>query len=169
MSVLLQEGIGDTLRVSITPALQANSDDEDPRLQEAHICQHILQSNGLRNFFPTIRSCPGCGRTNRNIFRPMVHLVDDFVNRQAVDWRTRFPGSQDMVIAVMGCVVNGIKEARHASIGISLPGRSGDESIPMLFSDGESKGPLLAENPGELFTQHIQEYVELHYTPGNAI
>jgi len=168
MSVLLQEGIGDTLRVSITPASQADSDDEDPRLQEVRVCQHILQANGLRNFFPTIRSCPGCGRTNREFFRPMVHLVDDFVNRQAVDWRTLFPGSQDMVIAVMGCVVNGIKEARHANIGISLPGRSGDESVPMLFSDGESKGPLPAENPGELFTRHIQEYVELHYAPVNT-
>ena len=169
MSVLLQEGIGDTLRVSITPASQADSDDEDPRLQEVRVCQHILQANGLRNFFPTIRSCPGCGRTNREFFRPMVHLVDDFVNRQAVDWRTLFPGSQDMVIAVMGCVVNGIKEARHANIGISLPGRSGDESVPMLFSDGESKGPLPAENPGELFTRHIQEYVELHYAPVNTL
>ena len=169
MSVLLQEGIGDTLRVSITPALQASSDDEDPRLQEVRVCQHILQSNGLRNFFPTVRSCPGCGRTNRDIFRPMVHFVDDFVNRQAVDWRTRFPSSEDMVIAVMGCVVNGIKEARHANIGISLPGRSGDESVPILFSDGESKGPLPGENPGELFTAHIQEYVERHYTSGNSL
>jgi len=162
MSVLLQEGIGDTLRVSITPALQAGSNSEDPRLQEVRVCQHILQSNGIRNFFPTVRSCPGCGRTNGDIFRPMVHFIDDFVNRQAVDWRTRFPASKDMVIAVMGCVVNGIKEARHANIGVSLPGRSGDEPVPMLFSDGESKGPLAGENSGELFTRHIQEYIETH-------
>ena len=165
MSVLLQEGIGDTLRVSITPALQAGSDDEDPRLQEVRVCQHILQFNGLRNFFPTVRSCPGCGRTNRDNFRPIVHFIDNFVNRQAADWRTRFPGSEEMVIAIMGCVVNGIKEAQHANIGISLPGRSGNESVPILFSDGESKGPLHGENPGELFTQHIQEYVEAKYAP----
>lgn len=165
MSVLLQEGIGDTLRVSITPALQIGSSNDDPRLQEVRVCQQILQSNGLRNFFPTIRSCPGCGRTNRDVFRPMVHLVDDFVNRQAVEWRTRFPGSEDMVIAIMGCVVNGIREAQQASIGISLPGRGGDESVPMLFSSGESKGPLLGENPGKLFTQRIQEYVESRFSP----
>jgi len=164
MSVLLQEGIGDTLRVSITPALQAESEDGDPRLQEVRVCQQILQSNGLRNFFPTVRSCPGCGRTNRDIHRPMVHLVNEFVQQQAVDWRTRFPGCEDMAIAVMGCVVNGINEARHANIGISLPGRSGDEAVPMLFSDGESMGPLLGENPGETFTQHIQEYVEAKYS-----
>jgi len=165
MSVLLQEGIGDTLRVSITPALQVSSDDEDPRLQEVRVCQQILQSNGLRNFFPHVRSCPGCGRTNRDIHRSLVYLVNDFVNRQAVDWRTRFPGSENMVIAVMGCVVNGIREARQANIGISLPGRTGNESVPMLFCDGESKGPLHGENPGELFTQHIQEYVEAKYAP----
>ena len=168
MSVLLQEGIGDTLRVSITPALLACSDDEDPRLQEVRACQYILQSNGIRNFFPEVRSCPGCGRTNRDIFRLMVHFVDDFVKHQAVDWRTRFPGSEDMVIAVMGCVVNGIKEARHANIGISLPGRGGDESVPMLFSDGESWGPLLGESLRELFTQHIQEYIETHCAAGNS-
>ncbi len=168
MSVLLQEGIGDTLRVSITPALRTGLDDEDPRLQEVRVCQQILQSNGFRNFFPTVRSCPGCGRTNRDIHPPLVHLVNDFVNRQAVDWRTRFPGSENMVIAVMGCVVNGIKEARQANIGISLPGRTGNESVPMLFSDGESMGPLLGENPGGLFTQHIQEYVEAKYSAGNS-
>jgi len=162
-SVLLQEGIGDTLRVSITPAVQFSSDLEDPRLQEVRVCQHILQSNGLRNFFPTVRSCPGCGRTDREIFRPMVRFVNDFVDHQAVDWRTRFPGSEDMVIAVMGCVVNGIKEARHASIGISLPGRSGDEAVPTLFSDGESMGPLRGKNVGRLFTRRIQKYVEARY------
>jgi len=164
MSVLLQEGIGDTLRVSITPALQAESEGGDPRLQEVRVCQQILQSNGLRNFFPTVRSCPGCGRTNTGIHRPMVHLVNEFVQQQAADWRTRFPGCEDMVIAVMGCVVNGINEARHANIGISLPGRSGDEAVPMLFSDGESMGPLLGENPGETFTQHIRNYVAAKYS-----
>ena len=163
MSVLLQEGIGDTLRVSITPVSQTGSDNSDPRLQEVRVCQQILQSNGLRNFSPSVRSCPGCGRTNRDVFRSMVHLVNDFVNRQAADWRTCFPGSEDMVIAVMGCVVNGIREAQQANIGISLPGRGGDESVSMLFSDGESRGPLLGENPGKLFTQRIQEYIERRF------
>lgn len=160
MSILLQEGIGDTLRVSITPAQQSNSQDEDPRLQEVRVCQQILQANGLRNFFPTVRSCPGCGRTNQEIHRPMVHLVTEFVARHAVDWRREFPGSEDMVIAVMGCVVNGIKEAKQANIGISLPGRLGNEAVPMLFLDGESKGPLLGENPGQQFTKHIRDYIK---------
>jgi len=165
MSILLQEGIGDTLRVSITPAQQmANSQDDDPRLQEVRVCQQILQACGLRNFFPTVRSCPGCGRTNREIHRPMVHLVSDFVARHAVAWRRQFPGSENMVIAVMGCVVNGIKEAQQANIGISLPGRAGNESVPMLFSDGESRGSLLGENPGQTFTQRIQDYVEANYS-----
>jgi (E)-4-hydroxy-3-methylbut-2-enyl-diphosphate synthase len=163
MSLLLQEGIGDTLRVSITPALQASAQDEDPRLQEIRVCQQILQANGLRAFFPTVLSCPGCGRTNREIHRPMVHLVNEFVTRHAVEWRTQFPGSENMVIAVMGCVVNGIKEAKQSDIGLSLPGRLGNEAVPMLFLDGESKGPLLGENPGEHFTQHIQDYVESKY------
>jgi len=167
MSALLREGIGDTLRVSITPSLQTGSDDEDPRLQEVRVCQHILQSNGLRSFFPTVRSCPGCGRTNRDIHRPMVHIVNEFVQRNAGEWRRRFPGSENMLIAVMGCVVNGIKEAKHASIGISLPGRLGNEALPMLFSDGESRGSLPVENPGQAFTQHIQRYVESRYAPEN--
>jgi len=165
MSVLLQEGIGDTLRVSITPAVQASSDDDAPRLQEVRVCQHILQSNGLRNFFPTVLSCPGCGRTNRDIHRPMVHAVNEFVKREAVGWRNCFPGSENMVIAVMGCVVNGIREAQQASIGISLPGRTGNESVPMLFSDGEARGALMEENPVEVFTQRIQEYVESTFPP----
>jgi (E)-4-hydroxy-3-methylbut-2-enyl-diphosphate synthase len=164
MSVLLQEGIGDTLRVSITPAQKANSQDEDPRLQEVRVCQQILQTSGLRNFFPTVRSCPGCGRTTREVHRPMVHFVNDFVAHHAVAWRRQFPGSENMVIAVMGCVVNGIKEAQQANIGISLPGRTGNESVPMLFSDGKSRGPLLGENPGETFTQRIQDYVEANFS-----
>lgn len=169
MSILLQEGIGDTLRVSVTPSVERGTDTEDPRLQEVRVCQHILQSNGLRNFFPTVRSCPGCGRTNRESHRPMVHLINDFVSKHAVEWRQRFPGSENMVVAVMGCVVNGIKEAQHANIGISLPGRTSNESVPMLFSDGESRGPLLGENPGQAFTQHIQDYVEETYSPaGNS-
>ena len=93
LSILLQEGIGDTLRVSITPALQTESDHHDPRLQEVRVCQQILQANGLRNFIPTVRSCPGCGRTNREAHRPLVHLVNDFVARHAADWRRQFPGS----------------------------------------------------------------------------
>ena len=169
MSILLQEGIGDTLRVSVTPSVQLDTEDEDPRLQEVRVCQHILQSNGLRNFFPTVRSCPGCGRTNREIHRPMVHLVNDFVSHHAVEWRQQFPGSENMVIAVMGCVVNGIKEAKQANIGISLPGRLGNESVPMLFVEGKSRGSLLGRNPGATFTQHIREYVEETYSPaGNS-
>ena len=167
MSVLLHEGIGDTLRVSITPTLEAVSEDGDPRLQEVRVCQQILQASAVRSFFPTVRSCPGCGRTNADIFRPLVHRVNEFVNRQAASWRTRFPGSEDMVIAVMGCVVNGVKEARHADIGISLPGRSGDESVPMLFADGESRGPLLGEDPGGSFIHQIQEFVQMQYSPQN--
>jgi (E)-4-hydroxy-3-methylbut-2-enyl-diphosphate synthase len=162
MSVLLQEGIGDTLRVSLTPALEA--DGEDPRLQEVRVCQQILQSNGLRDFVPTVRSCPGCGRTNRDIHRPMVHLVHTFVARQAREWRTRFPGSESLVIAVMGCVVNGLREAKQADIGISLPGRGSHEDVPMLFSDGESRGGLNGEDSGQCFLKAIEDYIESRFS-----
>jgi len=166
-SVLLQEGIGDTLRVSITPVWPADSYSGDPRLQEVRVCQQILQSNGLRNFVPTVRSCPGCGRTNRDIHRSMVHLVNAFVHRHAEEWRVRFPGSENMIITVMGCVVNGIKEAQHANIGISLPGRGVNESVPMLFADGAAECALQGDDPGLLFTQHIQAYIERRYAPSN--
>lgn len=163
-SVLLQEGIGDTLRVSITPTRLLESEIDDPRLQEVRVSQHILQSNGLRNFIPTVRSCPGCGRTNRDLHRPMVHLVHDFVSQHAAEWREQFPGSENLVIAVMGCVVNGIKEAKHADIGISLPGRGVNEFVPMLFTDGETRGALRAGNPGYVFTRRIQEYIEKKFS-----
>jgi len=162
LSVLLQEGIGDTLRVSLTPSLRA--DGEDPRLQEVRVSQQILQSNGIRNFVPTVRSCPGCGRTNREIHRSMVHRVNEAVHQSAREWRTRFPGSENLVIAVMGCVVNGLNEAKQADIGISLPGRGGNESVPMLFSDGESRGTLTGEDPGKRFLEAIQEVVESRFS-----
>ncbi|MBU1050028.1 flavodoxin-dependent (E)-4-hydroxy-3-methylbut-2-enyl-diphosphate synthase [Candidatus Bipolaricaulota bacterium] len=163
MSILLQEGIGDTLRVSITPPAHINLDEEDPRIQEVRVCQQILQANGLRTFVPTVRSCPGCGRTQREIHRSMVIQVSEFVASRALDWRMRFPGSETMVIAVMGCVVNGIKEAKHANVGISLPGRAGESPLPLVFSDGESYGVLQGENPGEQFTQFLENYIKSHF------
>jgi (E)-4-hydroxy-3-methylbut-2-enyl-diphosphate synthase len=168
LSVLLQEGIGDTIRVSITPTTLPFRDREDPRVEEVRVCQHILQANGFRNFVPTVRSCPGCGRTNREAFRPMVQLVSNFVARRAAEWRAEFPGSENMVIAVMGCVVNGIQEAQHANIGISLPGRNGDDPVPMLFADGKSHGPLRGEDPGELFLRYVQSYVESAFSPAGS-
>jgi (E)-4-hydroxy-3-methylbut-2-enyl-diphosphate synthase len=168
MSVLLQEGIGDTVRVSITPNAQGEVAGEDPRLQEVRICQQILQSTGVRNFVPTVRSCPGCGRTNRDIHRPMVRLVSDFVARHAAEWRAKYPGSENMVIAVMGCVVNGIQEAKYADVGVSLPGRNGEDAVPMLFADGKSHGPLRGEDPGEQFLRYVQSYVESAFSPAGS-
>ncbi len=168
MSVLLQEGIGDTLRVSITPSPRADASDEDPRLHEVRVCQQILQTNGLRNFFPTVVGCPGCGRTQREVHRSMVHRVQQFIAKHAKDWRVRFPGSENMVIAVMGCVVNGIKEAQHADMGISLPGRGSDSPVPMVFSDGQQKGYLPADHPEEAFIQALEAYIQARYSAGTS-
>jgi len=161
LGVLLAEGIGDTIRVSLTP--QPNGD----RREEVYAACEILQSLGLRSFAPSITACPGCGRTTSTTFQRLAELVQEHIRQRMPDWRVRCPGVENMTLAVMGCVVNGPGESRAANIGISLPGTGEAPSCP-VFIDGE-KTTTLAGPPEELareFCRIIDEYVEKKYAVG---
>jgi (E)-4-hydroxy-3-methylbut-2-enyl-diphosphate synthase len=156
MSVLLQEGIGDTIRVSLTP------DPGGERTQEVIVAQEILQTMGLRSFTPMVVACPGCGRTTSTYFQDLAQKIQSHLRRRMPEWRTHHPGVERMTVAVMGCVVNGPGESKHANIGISLPG-TGERPVAPVYIDGE-KGPTLkGERIAEEFQQLVEEYVERHY------
>jgi (E)-4-hydroxy-3-methylbut-2-enyl-diphosphate synthase len=156
MSVLLQEGIGDTIRVSLTP------EPGGERTQEVIVAQEILQTMGLRSFTPMVVACPGCGRTTSTYFQELAQKIQSHLRRRMPEWRTRHPGVERMTVAVMGCVVNGPGESKHANIGISLPG-TGERPVAPVYIDGE-KGPTLkGERIAEEFQQLVEEYVERHY------
>jgi (E)-4-hydroxy-3-methylbut-2-enyl-diphosphate synthase len=156
MAVLLQEGIGDTIRVSLTP--EPGGD----RTQEVIVAQEILQTMGLRSFTPMVIACPGCGRTTSTYFQELAQKIQAHLRHRMPEWRRRHPGVEQMTVAVMGCVVNGPGESKHASIGISLPG-TGERPVAPVYIDGE-KGPTLkGERIAEEFQQLVEEYVERTY------
>ena len=156
MAVLLQEGIGDTIRVSLTP--EPGGD----RTLEVIVAQEILQTMGLRSFTPMVIACPGCGRTTSTYFQELAQKIQTHLRQRMPYWRTRHPGVEQMTVAVMGCVVNGPGESRHASIGISLPG-TGERPVAPVYIDGE-KGPTLkGERIAEEFQQLVEQYVERTY------
>jgi (E)-4-hydroxy-3-methylbut-2-enyl-diphosphate synthase len=156
MAVLLQEGIGDTIRVSLTP--EPGGD----RTQEVIVAQEILQTMGLRSFTPMVVACPGCGRTTSTYFQELAQKIQSHLRHRMPEWRKRHPGVEQMTVAVMGCVVNGPGESKHASIGISLPG-TGERPVAPVYIDGE-KGPTLkGERIAEEFQQLVEEYVERTY------
>jgi (E)-4-hydroxy-3-methylbut-2-enyl-diphosphate synthase len=156
MAVLLQEGIGDTIRVSLTP--EPGGD----RTLEVIVAQEILQTMGLRSFTPMVIACPGCGRTTSTYFQELAQKIQSHLRHRMPDWRTRHPGVEQMTVAVMGCVVNGPGESRHANIGISLPG-TGERPVAPVYIDGE-KGPTLkGERIAEEFQQLVEQYVERTY------
>jgi (E)-4-hydroxy-3-methylbut-2-enyl-diphosphate synthase len=156
MAVLLQEGIGDTIRVSLTP--EPNGD----RTQEVIVAQEILQTMGLRAFMPMVVACPGCGRTTSTYFQELAQKIQSHLRHQMPEWRKRFVGVEEMTVAVMGCVVNGPGESKHANIGISLPG-TGERPIAPVYIDGE-KGPTLkGERIAEEFQALVEEYVATTY------
>jgi len=156
MAVLLQEGIGDTIRVSLTP--EPGGD----RTQEVIVAQEILQTMGLRSFTPMVVACPGCGRTTSTYFQELAQKIQSHLRRRMPEWRAHHPGVEHMTVAVMGCVVNGPGESKHANIGISLPG-TGERPVAPVYIDGE-KGPTLkGERIAEEFQQLVEEYVERHY------
>ncbi len=161
MAVLLQEGIGDTLRVSLTPRPGGE------RTQEVIVAQELLQTMGLRAFTPLVAACPGCGRTSSSFFRELAEQSQAFVRRRMPLWRTRYPGVEELSLAVMGCVVNGPGESRHADIGISLPGRGEDPSAP-VFIDGKKALTLRGERIIEQFQQVIEEYVQRRFDPARS-
>ncbi|MDY6945933.1 MAG: flavodoxin-dependent (E)-4-hydroxy-3-methylbut-2-enyl-diphosphate synthase [Pseudomonadota bacterium] len=156
MSVLLQEGIGDTIRVSLTP--EPNGD----RTQEVIVAQEILQTMGLRAFMPMVVACPGCGRTTSTYFQELAQKIQSHIRHQMPQWRKQYVGVEDMTVAVMGCVVNGPGESKHANIGISLPG-TGERPVAPVYVDGE-KGPTLkGEHIAEEFQAMVEEYIARTY------
>ncbi|RMX07198.1 flavodoxin-dependent (E)-4-hydroxy-3-methylbut-2-enyl-diphosphate synthase [Allofranklinella schreckenbergeri] len=156
LSLLLQEGIGDTIRVSLTPQ------PGEARTQEVVVAAEILQALGLRTFVPSVTACPGCGRTTSTTFQELAKQIDDFLRAQMPLWRARYPGVENMKVAVMGCIVNGPGESKHADIGISLPGNGEAPSAP-VFIDGEKAMHLKGEDIAQQFHRVVSEYVEKRY------
>ncbi|WP_260294888.1 flavodoxin-dependent (E)-4-hydroxy-3-methylbut-2-enyl-diphosphate synthase [Sedimenticola hydrogenitrophicus] len=156
LAVLLQEGIGDTIRISLTP------EPGGARTQEVQVAQEILQSMGLRSFTPMVIACPGCGRTSSVFFQQLAQEIQDYLRAQMPQWRRQYPGVEEMKVAVMGCVVNGPGESKHANIGISLPG-SGEVPVAPVYEDGEKTVTLKGEHIAEEFQQLVERYVERHY------
>jgi len=156
LAVLLQEGIGDTIRISLTP------EPGQPRTQEVVVAQELLQTTGQRAFTPMVTACPGCGRTTSTFFQELAKTVQEHVRAKMPEWRVSHPGAENLTLAVMGCVVNGPGESRHADIGISLPGTGEAPSAP-VFVDGEKKVTLKGENIAAEFVALIDEYVETRY------
>ena len=162
LSVLLQEGIGDTIRVSLTPQ------PGEPRTQEVVIAAEILQALGLRMFVPSVTACPGCGRTTSTTFQELAKQIDDYLRAQMPVWKLRYPGVENLKVAVMGCIVNGPGESKHADIGISLPG-TGEAPAAPVFIDGEKALTLRGENIASDFHKLVETYIEKRFGSGAAI
>jgi (E)-4-hydroxy-3-methylbut-2-enyl-diphosphate synthase len=158
LSVLLQEGIGDTIRVSLTPEPGGS------RTREVQVAQEILQSLGMRAFVPMVAACPGCGRTTSTVFQELASRVQAYLRERMPEWKSRFPGVENLTVAVMGCVVNGPGESRHADIGISLPG-TGEQPVAPVFIDGERRLTLKGERISEEFEAIVEDYVNRRYGP----
>ncbi len=156
LAVLLQEGIGDTIRISLTPEPGAS------RTQEVIVAQELLQTMGLRAFTPLVTACPGCGRTTSEFFQELAKSVQEHVRAKMPEWKISHPGAEHLTLAVMGCVVNGPGESKHADIGISLPG-TGEAPAAPVFIDGEKKLTLRGDNIAQEFTALIDAYVENKY------
>jgi (E)-4-hydroxy-3-methylbut-2-enyl-diphosphate synthase len=160
LSILLQQGIGDTIRVSLTP--QPGGD----RTQEVLVAQQILQSLELRNFNPQVTACPGCGRTTSTLFQKLAEDINSYIREQMPRWRTDYPGVEEMKVAVMGCVVNGPGESKHSNIGISLPGTGEDPKAP-VYIDGKHSVTLKGPHIAEEFQQILMNYVQSKYSSKN--
>lgn len=156
LAVLLQEGIGDTIRVSLTPA------PGEARTQEVVVATEILQALGLRSFNPSVTACPGCGRTTSTTFQELTQQIDDFLRAQMPVWRSQYPGVEKLKVAVMGCIVNGPGESKHADIGISLPG-SGEAPAAPVYIDGEKSVTLRGDNIAQEFHAIVENYIEKRF------
>lgn len=156
LAVLLQEGIGDTIRISLTP--EPNGD----RTQEVIVAQELLQSMGLRSFMPMVAACPGCGRTTSTTFQQLAGDIQLFIRQQMPSWSKQYKGVEEMQVAVMGCIVNGPGESKHADIGISLPG-TGESPVAPVFADGKKVATLRGENIAEEFQQMVVDYIDKSY------
>ena len=156
LSVLLQEGIGDTIRASLTPT------PDEAREREVIVCQEILQTMGLRSFAPQVSACPGCGRTTSTYFQTLAQTIQDFVREQMPAWRKHYPGVENLNLAVMGCIVNGPGESKHADIGISLPG-NGENPVAPVFMDGAKTHTLRGDHIADEFKELLIDYVKRRY------
>jgi len=156
LSVLLQEGIGDTIRVSLTPA------PGESRTQEVVVASEILQALGLRTFVPSVTACPGCGRTTSTTFQELTQQIDDFLRARMPEWRAQYPGVESLKVAVMGCIVNGPGESKHADIGISLPG-TGEAPAAPVFIDGEKRMTLRGEGIAAEFQGVVENYIRQRF------
>ncbi|WP_296583871.1 flavodoxin-dependent (E)-4-hydroxy-3-methylbut-2-enyl-diphosphate synthase [Xanthobacter sp.] len=161
MGVVLQQGIGDTIRVSLTP--EPNGD----RTREVQVAQEILQTMGLRTFVPLVAACPGCGRTTSTVFQELAQSVQDMIRTRMPVWKAQYPGVETLNVAVMGCIVNGPGESKHADIGISLPGTGETPSAP-VFIDGKKVATLRGANIQEEFRQMVETYVEKRFGIGGG-
>ena len=161
MAVLLQEGIGDTIRVSLTP--EPGGD----RTREVVVAQEILQTMGIRSFTPMVAACPGCGRTTSTLFQELAARIQSYLRAQMPLWRERYPGVEEMRVAVMGCVVNGPGESKHADIGISLPGTN-ELPVAPVYVDGARTVTLKGERIAEEFQALVEAYVRTNFAPGAA-
>ena len=157
LAILLQQGIGDTIRISLTP--EPNGD----RTKEVIVAQEILQTMGLRSFTPMVTACPGCGRTSSTYFQSLADRIQTYLRDSMPDWKAEHPGVEDMSVAVMGCVVNGPGESKHANIGISLPG-TGERPTAPVYIDGEKAMTLKGDNIAEEFQSIVYDYVQANYT-----
>jgi (E)-4-hydroxy-3-methylbut-2-enyl-diphosphate synthase len=157
MAILLQEGIGDTIRVSLTPRPDGD------RTEEVIVAQQILQSMELRSFAPQVSACPGCGRTSSSFFQELAEQVENHLQRRMPEWKTRYRGVEELKVAVMGCIVNGPGESRHAHIGISLPG-TGEEAKAPVYADGHLLTTLRGDRIISEFIAILDEYVDSHYS-----
>jgi (E)-4-hydroxy-3-methylbut-2-enyl-diphosphate synthase len=161
LSILLMEGIGDTIRASLTP--EPGGD----RTQEVLVCQQILQSLGLRSFTPQVTACPGCGRTTSTVFQELAKQIEEHLRTQRNNWQKRFVGVENLQVAVMGCIVNGPGESKHANIGISLPG-TGEEPKAPVFVDGHHVQTLSGPSLVADFIALVERYVSEHYQPSGS-
>jgi len=156
LAILLQEGIGDTIRVSLTPA------PNEARTQEVLIASEILQALGLRSFVPSVTACPGCGRTTSTTFQELTQQIDSFLRDQMPVWREKYPGVEKLKVAVMGCIVNGPGESKHADIGISLPG-TGEAPAAPVFIDGEKRMTLRGDTIARDFQEVVERYIDARF------
>lgn len=162
LSILLQEGIGDTIRVSLTP------EPGESRTKEVIVAQEILQTMGIRSFTPLVTACPGCGRTTSTYFQELAQKIQAYLREQMPVWRSQYPGVENMSVAVMGCVVNGPGESKLANIGISLPG-TGEVPVAPVYIDGEKNVTLKGDRIAEEFQAIVDEYVRSHYANGELV
>ena len=162
LSVLMQQGIGDTIRISLTP--EPGGD----RCKEVYVAQEILQTMGLRKFSPMVIACPGCGRTTSTVFQELADNIQTYLRDQMPVWKVQFPGVENMNVAVMGCIVNGPGESKHANIGISLPG-TGESPAAPVFVDGVKFKTLRGENIASEFQKIVQEYVVKNYSKSPSV